>query len=184
MALRTYGETPLLLQDLKIAPYTASTDTIGTAIDLPDQMMFELDWTTDNPELKSGGTITHAASIVVGGTFTIGAGGIPWNALATLAGWTLNSPSAGVETLKGTLGQKLPYFAVAGKLLDGDTSGDVHIGLVACILDKPPAWSVGESAEYIVSEMSGRLVVVNDRNIPIIEKHSTAAAINMATLFA
>lgn len=183
--VRAYGELPLLLTSLQIAAYTYSSDTIGSAITLDDQQVFELDWEFDTGELKSGGQWVHAYSVPVGGNFTISAGGIPWSALVTLCGWTLNSPSAGVETLRGDAGPdgKLPYFAVAGKLPDNYT-GDVHAGVVACILDKPPVWKAGEGAEFLVSEMSGRIIVPSGRKLPYYEKHQTAAALNLATLFA
>lgn len=183
--VRAYGELPILLTSLQIAPYTYGTDTIGTASTLDDQMTIEIDWEFDTDEMKSGGKWVHGLSVPVGATFTISAGGVPWNALVTLAGWTLNSPSAGVETLRGDVGPagKLPYFATAGKFPDVYT-GDLHCGVVACLLDKPPVWSRGENSEFFVSEMSGRIIVPSGRKLPYFEKHQTAAAINMATLFA
>jgi len=179
---RNYGEMALVLNDLVIAPYTQSSDLIGTAVALPDPMKLTMTPVADNPELKSKGRLAHAATVVTHYTITISSGGIPWNALVILAGWTLSSPSAGVERLRGTPGQPLPYFAAAGKMLDAYT-GDVHVGLVACVLDIPPEWTANENNEFFVSEMSGKVINVASRNLPYIEKHQTAAAIDLATLF-
>lgn len=179
---RNYGELALVLNDLQIAPYTLSSDAIGSAVELPDEMTFEMTPETDTPELKARGRRVHAATVVTGYTFTISSGGIPWEALVVLCGWTLASPSAGVETLRGDPGQPLPYFGLAGKMLDAYT-GDVHAGLVACVLDAPPTWSANENNEFFVSEMSGRVSQVASRKLPYIEKHQTASDINFTTLF-
>ena len=101
---RNYGETPLTLSELVIAAYTPSTDTIGTAVTLPSQQKLEITFEADNAVIKSGGVDRHGVSVVTGGTFTLSAAGIPWDALATLCGWTLASPSTGVETQRGDAG--------------------------------------------------------------------------------
>lgn len=180
---QAYGETPLILSDLKTGVYTYSTDTIGTAVDMPEHMTFELEFETDVAETKSGAKRVHSATVVTGGKFKLSAAGLQWDQLVTMCGWTLNSPSAGVESLKGTPGTPLPYFVVAGKLVDSET-GDAHVGVVACKLDKPPTWTMSENAEFLVSEMTGRVDIMDGRSFPYIYKHTTAAAIDFDELFA
>lgn len=181
---RNYGETPLTLSELVIAAYTPSTDTIGTAVTLPSQMKLEISFEADNAVIKSGGADRHGVSVVTGATFALSAAGIPWDAMATLCGWTLASPSAGIETLQGDVaGSGMPYFVIAGKHPDS-IAGDVHVGIVACKLDAPPAWKINENNEFLVSEMEGRVFVPTTRKLPYVRKQTTATAISLTTLFA
>jgi hypothetical protein len=182
---RGFGEVLFSIVDLKIAPYNILTDTVGTAVDMPEVQQLDFTPEGDTDEIKAEGYLQHLLSVMTHGTFTLSQAGIPYEALAVMTGWTRGSSGTTPnreDTLQGTPGGAgLPYFAVAGKLV-GEQSDDVHIGLVCCKLDAPPAWNIEQNV-FVIGESSGKAIAPNSRQLPYIEIHETAAAIDMTTLF-
>jgi hypothetical protein len=183
---RGFGEVVFTLTELQIAPYNILTDVIGTAVVLPESQKFEFTPEGDTDEIMAGGKVTHLLSVMTKGTFTLSSAGIPFAALAIMTGWTHGSSGSTPNqqtTLQGTPGGAgLPYFAVAGKMM-GENGDDAHVGFVGCKLDAPPGWSI-EQNKFLIGECSGSVIAPNARDMPYVEAHETAAAINMTTLFA
>lgn len=186
MSGRNYGESPIVLTQLVVAPYTYSTDTVGDAVTLPEQMTLEIELDVDHAVVKSGGAKRRGVTVVTGGKFKLSSAGLPWDALDVLTDWTLASPSTGVETYAGASaddGAGMPFFAIAGRMLDS-VQGDLHVGFVCCQLDAGPSWKINENNEFLVGEMSGESYVPSGRKPIYVRKQQTGTAISLTTLLA
>lgn len=183
---RGHSEIVFTLTEIRIATYNILTDTFGTPIELPQPQDFEVDPQADTDEIKAQGYLQHLLTVNTHATFTTSSAGLPFEALAIMAGLTNDSSGSSPNqerTLDVDAGSDgLPYFAIVGKMV-GEQDDDLHIGLPVCKLDSVPSWSV-EQNQFVISEMSGRVIKRENGQMIYFLGHETAAAIDFDEIFA
>ena len=165
-----YGELPNTFQDAWICTANIAGATVsytGAPIKIALVQMLDLDWVTENPELRGGGVLSRVGTILKGNTFTIRCGGIDIDAFNLMTGAKFGySGAKGTEHNPGTrwrsyieLGRSgLPYFGLIAKS-STDDGGVFVLGLVAAKLDNPGKFSLnGETDDYAMSESAGRSI--------------------------
>lgn len=122
---------PYGLREVKLTPLGVAGTTPGTAVKLPIARTFEFADTEEFNQLRGddGVAASHGNGVVV--TWSLEAGGISYEAYATMAGGAVTTAGVTpniVKTYKKKVTDARPYFKVRGRAL-GDTGGDMH-GLV------------------------------------------------------
>jgi len=112
------------LEDVKIAPWT-STSTWGSAIDLLGAQVFNISVETVNGRLEGDDIIVAAHSKIIAVEARVRFAFNDLDVLNTFAGIT----SVGNTSYKRiTLGnENMPYFGIAGRILDIAEGGDMHL---------------------------------------------------------
>jgi hypothetical protein len=132
----TVQPLPFGLRDVKLTPYLAGGETLGTTVDLPVARTLSFAEAEDFEELRGDDkTVAYrgkGASI----NWSLESGGVSLEAWAVLAGGTITSTGttpAQVKKLQKKVTDSRPYFKIEGQMIS-DSGGDFH-----CVIYKARA---------------------------------------------
>lgn len=128
------GGPPFGLNDVKVAPYTA-TNSYGSAVDVYSVQALNTTLRMVQAELTGDDKITATAARPIAGQAVMRWGGISLAALEVMTGNTATSSIASPNNIKNFRiagGEDMPYFGIIGKALGADSAGQVEVFLPKC----------------------------------------------------
>jgi len=124
---------PYGLRDVRITPMIPGSETLGTAVDLPNARTFSFSEAEDFAELRGddGLVAIHGQGPAV--DWSLEGGGISYEAVRAMFGGTITETGTTpnqIKTFQKTGADIRPYFQVEGQSIS-DSGGDFH-----CVLFK------------------------------------------------
>lgn len=180
--LRDFGEIVFTLVQVQVAQYDIGAGTYGTAVTVPEPQDFELKGMADEDQVKASGKLTRLLTVITHGEGKWNAAGIPFEALATIAGFTDTSSGAETDLVTPAGGAGLPYFGIIGKLV-GEQTDDVLMGAGICKLKNIPTWTANQN-QFVTSALEFRLIEDTNSELIKVKRRETASTIPaFATFF-
>jgi len=167
---------PYGLRDVKIATLTG--DTPGTFVDLPNSQTFSFAENEDFTELRGDDKIaaTHGSGPSV--NWTLGAGGLSFEAYKILAGGAIVETGTTPNQLKtySKLGADIrPYFQVKGQVIS-DSGGDVWCVVYKCKAEGEIGGEFADGAFFITGASGRGIPNLADKAYDFLQ-HETAVTI-------
>lgn len=179
MAFDTFGAPQFGLADVKIAAWN-STGSYGTAVDVPSVQMMGVTLQQVSATLEGDDAITATAARAIGGTVQLRFGGISLGVLEILCGnsitSSLSTPNA-VKSFKLSGGDNMPYFALCGKALAEEGTGDTHVFVAKAKITGDFAIAMLEYGRFAIPDVTAQFVSDDTHGLLKIIEHETAVAV-------
>ena len=172
MAFDSYGAPQFGLNDVKIAPWTA-TDNYGSAVDVPSVQLMGAVLQVVSATLEGDDTITASAARAIGGEVRIRFGSVNIAALEVLLGNTATSSVASpneVKQLKMAGGDNMPYFGIVGKALAEEGSGDFLVFLPKVRIMSDVELATLEYGNFAIPEFTAQAVQRHHLRHPVCDR--------------
>jgi hypothetical protein len=120
-------DLPYGLRDIKVAP-VANDGTVGTKVDLPNAQTLEFNETTSTQELRGDDTVVANRTTVDNVEWTLGAGGLSFEACAVMFGGVVTTTGVTPNVVKKwrrLSTDAYPNFYIEGQAMS-ESGGDHH----------------------------------------------------------
>lgn len=181
MGFDAYGAPQYGLNDAIVAPWTAE-GTWGSAQDVMSVQALNTVMRVVSAELTGDDKITASASRPIGAQITFRMGGVSLPVLEIITGNSATSSVAtpnAVKTLRIAGGERMPYFAICGKALAEEGSGDFLVFLPKCKVMGDLNLVQLAYGEWAIPEFTVMAVADGDYGIINLVERETAAAITI-----
>lgn len=176
MAFDTIGAPQFGLNDCKIAVWN-STDSYGTAVDVPSIQMMGSVLQIVSAQLEGDDEITATASRAIGGEVRIRFGSVSIAALEVLLGNTSTASGAVQDHLAVDGGDNMPYFGICGKALAEEGAGDLHVFMPKVKITSDVELASLEYGAFAIPELTAQAVPDATYYIVNLVEHSTSVAV-------
>lgn len=157
MAFDSYGAPQFGLEDVQIAVWN-STDSYGSAVDIPSVQLFGTEMQTVSAQLEGDDKITDSHAQIIGGAVRLRFGSVSMAALEVLLGLTSTASGSDQDHLKLSGSDDMPYFGICGKMSATQGSGDLHVFLPKVKIMENVMLAQAEYGQYIIPEVAAQAV--------------------------
>ena len=178
MAFDTFGAPQFGLEDVKIATWN-STDSYGTAVDVPSVQLMGTVMQTVSAQLEGDDKITDSHAQIIGGQVRLRFGSVSMAALEVLLGLTSTASASDQDHLKMTGGDDMPYFGICGKMSATQGDGDLHVFLPKVKIMEDVTLAQAEYGQYLIPEVAGQAVDDTTYGVINLIEHAADTAISI-----
>lgn len=178
MAFDSIGSPQFGLQDVKIATWN-STDSYGTAVDIPSVQLMGTTLSTVSAQLEGDDSITASAARAIGGEVRVRFGSISIAALEVILGNASTASGAVQDHLMVSGGDNMPYIGICGKALGEEGSGDTHVFIPKCKLMGDLTIAQLEYGTFAIPEATIQIVDDTTYGLINVVEHSTSTSVSI-----